>query len=124
MMTFEEVQQRKVSSAAALLQKLVDMRPRLFQAEQLGKNELVVQWLKGYAAALDELADTVKEQKKLCKSDQCNTLLDDEVTGLDNAVRHINQVIEGAELDEAKVRAVLITINSRQHSLEQLRKAA
>jgi len=124
MMTFDQLQQRKVSSAAALLKKLVDIRPRLFQAEQLGKNELVVQWLQGYAAALGELADTVTEQKKLCKSDQCNTLLDDEVTALDNAVRHINQVIKGVELNEAKVRAALITITSRQHSLEQLRKAA
>jgi hypothetical protein len=130
-MSFEDLQLRKVNLAAGLLKKLVDMRPRLFAAEQMEKHALVREWLVRYAAALEDLAKLVRAQKALCKNDQCNVLLDQETVSLEGsskdigAIRHIKKVAEGTmELDESKVREALVTITSRQHSLPQLLNAA
>jgi len=124
MTTFDDLHQRKIVLAAALVKKLLEMRPQLFAAEQMGKKEFVRDWLLQYAGLLRDLVKLASAQKDLCKNDQCNTLLDQELAELKVAIRHIEQVAAGGDLDESKIRDALATIASREHSLPMLLKAA
>ncbi len=126
MNAFEDLQSKKVERAKTLLAKLIGARERLAAAEELKKHELVENWLTTYNAALGELKKWVEAQKPLCPVDnQCHSLLQEEIDGLDEAGKHIARVIKGAEtLDQIKVSKVLIMIASREHSLPNLLKAS
>ena len=124
MKVFEDLQSKKVERAKTLLNKLIGARERLSAAEELKKHELVENWLTAYNEALGELKKWVEAQKPLCPADnQCHSLLQEEIDGLDEAVKHIGRVIRGAEtLDQIKVSKVLIMIASREHALPELLK--
>jgi len=123
MSSFEDLQAKKVVSASGLAQKLVVMRDYLFSLKQTGQDEKYTEYLNRYAAALEELLDLVREQKKGCRHDQCNTLLYQEISELTSAINHIGRVAGSREeLDESKVREALATITSHQHSLAYLLK--
>jgi len=125
MREFENLQKKKVDLAQTLLNKLIGARERLAAAEELKKNELVENWLRAYSDALTDLKKHIQSQKPLCPIDnQCHSLLQEEIDGLDNAINHIVHVIKGAEtLDQIKISRVLIMIASREHSLPRLMAA-
>jgi hypothetical protein len=126
MSAFEDLQKRKVERAQTLLNKLIGARERLAAAEELKKHELVENWLRVFSEALADLKKQVASQRPLCPVDnQCHSLLQEEIDGLDDAIKHVEKVIRGVEtLDQIKVSKVLIMVASREHSLPSLLKAA
>lgn len=131
-MKFEELQEIKVSLAISLLQRLVneEIMIELEVGIKIGyKSARDV--LKVYANTLEEIANIIKDQKKLCQEHtQCDTLLDQELAALEGnrmqigVIRHIRlAAARSAALDKSLVRQALILIASREHSLEQLRRA-
>ena len=122
MREFEDLQKRKVDLAKKLLDKLVGASAKLAVAEELKQHELVEEWLTKYAVALGELLDLSKRQQALCpKENQCISLLQDEITGLNTAIQHVKNVVKGADLNQILISQVLILVSSR-HTLVQLLK--
>lgn len=126
MTAFEDLQKRKVERAQTLLNKLIGARERLAAAEELKKHELVENWLRVFSEALTDLKKSVASQRPLCPVDnQCHSLLQEEIDGLDDSIKHVDRVIKGVEtLDQIKISKVLIMVASREHSLPSLLKAA
>lgn len=126
MSAFEDLQKRKVERAQTLLNKLIGARERLAAAEELKKHELVENWLRVFSEALTDLKKSVASQRPLCPVDnQCHSLLQEEIDGLDDSIKHVDRVIKGVEtLDQIKISKVLIMVASREHSLPSLLKAA
>ncbi len=128
MKTFEQLQIEKTERAM----KLLEILPQLSVAELTGEKELVERALKTFADNLKLLLAQIKEQKKLCGVDnQCNALLDEERSLLEDTNRkletslitHVENAAQGGELQISPIGEALRIIASRKHSLPQLKAA-